>query len=62
MFKDKKSKPVKNIYAKLETQTKFLLAGHLDVVSSLGNIKDWSLHPFKPKIKNGKLIEGVLAT
>ena len=21
-----------------------------------GNIKDWSSHPFKPKIKNGKLI------
>ena len=56
VFKDKKSKPVKNIYAKLGTQKpNFCYAGHLDVVPP-GNIKDWSSHPFKPKIKNGKLI------
>ena len=55
-FKDKKSKPVKNIYARLGTQNpNFCYAGHLDVVPP-GNIENWSSHPFKPKIKNGKLV------
>ena len=56
VFKDKKSKPVKNIYAKLGTQKpNFCWRGSFRC-SAPGNIKDWSSHPFKPKIKNGKLI------
>tara|TARA_Y100000816_G_C26086496_1_gene573435 strand:+ start:506 stop:1663 length:1158 start_codon:yes stop_codon:yes gene_type:complete len=55
-FKDRKSKPVKNIYARIGTKSpNFCYAGHVDVVPP-GNIKKWSSHPFKPKIKNGKLI------
>ena len=55
-FNDRKSKPVKNIYARIGTKSpNFCYAGHVDVVPP-GNIKKWSSHPFKPKIKNGKLI------
>ena len=55
-FKDKNSRPVKNIYARLgKKYPNFCYAGHVDVVPT-GNIKKWSSHPFKPKIKNGKLI------
>ena len=55
-FKDRNSKPVKNIYARIGTKSpNFCYAGHVDVVPP-GNIKKWSSHPFKPKIKNGKLI------
>ena len=55
-FKDRKSKPVKNIYARIGTKSpNFCYAGHVDVVPP-GNIKKWSSHPFKPKIKNGRLI------
>jgi len=55
-FKDKNSKPVKNIYARLGNENpNFCYAGHVDVVPP-GNIKNWSSHPFKPTIKNGKLI------
>ena len=55
-FKDKNSKPVKNIYARLGIKRpNFCYAGHVDVVPP-GNIKNWSSHPFKPTVKNGKLI------
>ena len=55
-FKDKNSKPVKNIYARLGTKgPNFCYAGHVDVVPP-GNIKNWSSNPFKPILKNGKLI------
>ena len=55
-FKDKKSKPVKNIYARIgKSRPNFCYAGHVDVVPP-GNISSWTSHPFKPKIKNGKLI------
>ncbi len=55
-FKDKKSKPVKNLYAKLgESQPNFMFAGHLDVVPP-GDIKDWTVKPFNPVIKKGHLI------
>ncbi len=55
-FKDKKSKPVKNLYARIGKQApNFCFAGHLDVVPP-GNIKDWTTNPFKPYIKNGYLI------
>ena len=55
-FKDLNSKPVKNIYARLGTKSpNFCYAGHVDVVPT-GNITNWSSHPFKPTIRNGKLI------
>ncbi len=55
-FKDKNSKPVKNLYARLGNKTpNFCYAGHLDIVPP-GNIKDWTVNPFKPSIKGGHLI------
>ena len=55
-FKDKDSKPVKNLYAKIgSTRPNFMFAGHLDVVPP-GNLKDWTIKPFNPGIKKGRLI------
>ena len=55
-FKEKNSQPVKNLYAKLGNKNpNFCFAGHLDVVPP-GNMKDWSVNPFKPSIKKGHLI------
>ena len=55
-FKDKKSKPIKNLYARIGTkQPNLCYAGHTDVVPP-GNIKDWTVNPFKPKVKNNHLI------
>merc|ERR1712167_101720 len=55
-FKEKNSEPVKNLYAKLGNRSpNFCYAGHLDVVPA-GNLKDWTVNPFKPKIKKGHLI------
>ena len=55
-FKEKNTKPVKNLYARLGTASpNFCYAGHLDVVPA-GNLKDWTVNPFKPSIKNGHLI------
>ena len=55
-FKEKDSKPVKNIYARLGNQSpNFCYAGHLDVVPA-GNLKDWTVNPFKPSVKKGYLI------
>ena len=55
-FKDKKSKPIKNLYAKFGKKSPNLCyAGHTDVVPP-GNIKDWTVHPFKPSIKKNHLI------
>ena len=55
-FKDKDSKPVKNLYAKLGNKSpNFCYAGHLDVVPA-GNLKDWTVNPFKPAVKRGHLI------
>jgi succinyl-diaminopimelate desuccinylase len=55
-FKDKNSKPVKNLYARLgKSQPNFMFAGHLDVVPP-GDIKDWTVMPFKPAIKKKHLI------
>ena len=49
-------KNVKNLYAKLgRSAPNFCYAGHTDVVPP-GNINDWSVNPFKPAIKNNKLI------
>ena len=55
-FREKNTKPVKNLYAKLGNKSpNFCYAGHLDVVPA-GNLKDWTVNPFKPSIKNGHLI------
>ena len=55
-FKEKDSKPVKNLYARLGNQSpNFCYAGHLDVVPA-GNLKDWTVNPFKPSVKKGYLI------
>jgi len=55
-FKEKNSKPVKNLYARLGTlQPNFMFAGHLDVVPP-GNLKDWTVKPFNPSIKKKHLI------
>ncbi|MDA9646138.1 succinyl-diaminopimelate desuccinylase [Candidatus Pelagibacter sp.] len=55
-FKEKDSKPVKNLYAKLGNKgPNFCYAGHLDVVPA-GNLKDWTVNPFKPSVKKGHLI------
>ena len=55
-FREKNTKPVKNLYARLGNKgPNFCYAGHLDVVPA-GNLKDWTVNPFKPSIKNGHLI------
>jgi len=55
-FKDKKSKPIKNLYARLGKKSpNICYAGHTDVVPP-GNIKDWTTNPFKPSIKKNHLI------
>ena len=49
-------KNVKNLYAKLgKTSPNFCYAGHTDVVPP-GNIKEWTVNPFKPTVKNNRLI------
>ena len=55
-FREKDSKPVKNIYARLGNKgPNFCYAGHLDVVPA-GNLKDWTVNPFQPSVKKGYLI------
>ncbi len=55
-FKDKKSKPIKNLYAKIGKKGPNLCyAGHTDVVPP-GNLKDWTTNPFKPSVKKNYLI------
>ena len=55
-FKEKNFKPVKNLYARLGSKNpNFCYAGHLDVVPP-GNLKDWTVDPFRPSIKKGHLI------
>ena len=55
-FKEKNFQPVKNLYARLGNKgPNFCFAGHLDVVPP-GNMKDWTVNPFKPSIKKGHLI------
>ena len=55
-FKDKKSKPIKNLYAKIgKGGPNICYAGHTDVVPP-GNINDWSVNPFKPVVKKNYLI------
>ena len=55
-FKEKGFQPVKNLYARLGSEEpNFCYAGHLDVVPP-GNIKDWTINPFRPSIKKNHLI------
>jgi succinyl-diaminopimelate desuccinylase len=55
-FKDKKNPTIKNLYARLgDKQPNLCYAGHTDVVPP-GNINDWTVNPFKPKVKNNHLI------
>ena len=55
-FRENNSKPVKNLYARLGNKSpNFCYAGHLDVVPA-GNLKHWTVNPFKPSIKKGHLI------
>ncbi len=55
-FKEKGFRPVKNLYARLGKKGPNLCyAGHLDVVPP-GNIKDWTVNPFRPSVKKGHLI------
>jgi len=55
-FRENNSKPVKNLYARLGNKSpNFCYAGHLDVVPA-GNLKDWTVNPFKASIKKGHLI------
>ena len=54
-FKEKGFQPVKNLYARLGTKGPNCYAGHLDVVPP-GNIKDWTINPFRPSVKKGYLI------
>ncbi len=55
-FKGKGSKPIKNLYARIGNKRPNLCyAGHTDVVPP-GNLKDWTVNPFKPKIKKNYLI------
>ena len=55
-FKEKNSKPVKNLYARIGNKgPNFCYAGHLDVVPA-GNLKDWTVNPFRPSVKKGYLI------
>ncbi len=54
--KNKKSKSIKNLYARLGTKKPNLCyAGHTDVVPP-GNIKDWTVNPFRPTVKKNYLI------
>ena len=55
-FKEKNFKPVKNLYARIGNKSpNFCFAGHLDVVPP-GNLADWSINPFNPKVKNNHLL------
>ncbi len=55
-FKEKNFQPVKNLYARLGSKgPNFCFAGHLDVVPP-GDIKDWTINPFRPSVKKGHLI------
>ncbi len=55
-FKEKNFQPVKNLYARLGSKgPNFCFAGHLDVVPP-GDIKDWTVNPFRPSVKKGHLV------
>ena len=50
-FKEKNTKPVKNLYARLGSKgPNFCFAGHLDVVPA-GNLRDWTVNLLDPQLK-----------
>ena len=51
------NKKIKNLYAEIKggKGPNLCFAGHTDVVPP-GNIKNWTTNPFKPIVKNNKLI------
>ena len=54
-FKDKNTPSIKNLYARLGTNSpNFCFAGHTDVVPT-GNPKSWNVDPFSGVVKNGKI-------
>ena len=55
-FKEKGFPSVKNLHARLGSKSpNFMFAGHVDIVPP-GNVKDWTVNPFKPSIKKNYLI------
>tara|TARA_Y100000817_G_scaffold150287_1_gene117543 strand:+ start:862 stop:2019 length:1158 start_codon:yes stop_codon:yes gene_type:complete len=55
-FKGVGSKPIKNLYARIgKKRPNLCYAGHTDVVPP-GNLKDWTVNPFKPTVKKNYLI------
>ena len=55
-FRDKRSKPIKNLYARIgKKRPNLCYAGHTDVVPP-GDTKDWTINPFKPSVKRLSLI------
>ena len=55
-FKEKGFQPVKNLYARFGSKSpNFMFAGHVDIVPP-GDLKDWTVNPFKPSVKKGHLI------
>ena len=55
-FQDEDTPDVENLFASIGSGAPhFVFAGHTDVVPP-GNINDWSVNPFKPVVKNNKLI------
>ena len=55
-FKGRGSKPIKNLYARIgKKRPNLCYAGHTDVVPP-GNLKDWTVNPFKPTVKKNYLI------
>ena len=49
-------KNIKNLYARFgKSSPNFCYAGHTDVVPP-GNLSDWSVNPFRPTVKNNRLI------
>ena len=55
-FKDSKNPTIKNLYARLgNKQPNLCYAGHTDVVPP-GNINDWTVNPFKPRVIKNHLI------
>lgn len=54
-FSDKDTSDVENLYARLgDSAPNICFAGHTDVVPP-GDVKKWSIDPFKPEVKNDLL-------
>ncbi len=56
VFSDKNTPDVENLYARLGTAAPHIcFAGHTDVVP-VGDVNDWSKHPFDAKIVDDQMI------